>query len=245
MNFPAGGTWYLVPHDELVDLVGQTTNWLNPTSWRKHGGYSSASPSPALLGELRPFALDPTLDPADDTATESNETPPPTRKNEDARPVTPLAVILGPDAGGTRTWAMRPKPWKGQDTNARLRLPDWKKLTSWPAARMTPPTSASGARSVSTSASNELGRTSKLFSQTRTGFGTWDHTTSWWTSSGAPPHGWTHTPGGWWVGTVPPPHHAGCATRSGISPSGWGRNLRWNGAGSRPKRAGWPQNTQV
>ena len=34
-------------------------------------------PSPALLGELRPFALDPTLDPADDTATESNETPPP------------------------------------------------------------------------------------------------------------------------------------------------------------------------
>ena len=87
MNFPAGGTWYLVPHDELVDLVGKTTNWLNTTSWRKHGGYSSASPSPALLGELRPFALDPTLDAAADTATESNETPPPIRKNEDARPV--------------------------------------------------------------------------------------------------------------------------------------------------------------
>ena len=98
MNFPAGGSWYLVPHDELVDLVGQTTNWLNTTSWQKHGGYSSASPSPALLGELRPFALDPTLDPADDTATESNETPPPIRKNKDARPVTPL----GRDSGSGR-----------------------------------------------------------------------------------------------------------------------------------------------
>ena len=98
MNFPAGGSWYLVPHDELVDLVGQTTNWLNTTSWQKHGGYSSASPSPALLGELRPFVLDPTLDPADDTATESNETPPPIRKNEDARPVTPL----GRDSGSGR-----------------------------------------------------------------------------------------------------------------------------------------------
>ena len=98
MNFPAGGSWYLVPHDELVDLVGQTTNWLNTTSWQKHGGYSSASPSPALLDELRPFALDPTLDPADDTATESNETPPPIRKNEDARPVTPL----GRDSGSVR-----------------------------------------------------------------------------------------------------------------------------------------------
>ena len=67
MNFPAGGTWYLVPHDDLVDLVGQTTNWLNTTSWRKHGGYSSANPSTALLGELRPFALGQTLEPVADT----------------------------------------------------------------------------------------------------------------------------------------------------------------------------------
>ena len=89
MNFPAGGTWYLVPHDDLVDLVGQTTNWLNTTSWRKHGGYSSANPSTALLGELRPFALGQTLEPVADTATASNETLPPTQKDEDARPVTP------------------------------------------------------------------------------------------------------------------------------------------------------------
>ena len=25
MNFPCGGIWYLVPHDKLVALVGQTT----------------------------------------------------------------------------------------------------------------------------------------------------------------------------------------------------------------------------
>ena len=160
-------------------------------------------------------------------------------------PLLPLAVILVPAAGVTRTWAMRPKPWRVPATPARHRPRDWKKQTSSPVARMMTQQSASGARAVSTSASNELGRTSTLFSQTRTGFGAWDHTTSWWTSSGAPPHGWTHTPGGWRVGTVQPPHHAGCATRSGISPSGWGRPLRRNGTGSRPKRAGWSQNTRV
>ena len=159
-------------------------------------------------------------------------------------PFTPPGRVLVPDAGGTRTWAMRPKPWRAPATPARHRPRDWKKRTSSPVAGMMTQQSASGARAVSTSASNELGRTSILFSQTRTGSGTWDHTTSWWTSSGAPPHGWTHTRGGWRAGTVQPPHHAGCATRSGISPSGWGRNLRRNGSGSRPKRAEWPQNTQ-
>ena len=34
MNFPCKGTWYLVPHDHLVELVGQTTNWLNTSSWK-------------------------------------------------------------------------------------------------------------------------------------------------------------------------------------------------------------------
>ena len=89
MNFPSGGTWYLVPHDDLVDLIGQTTNWLNTTSWREHSGYSSANPSPSLLEKLRPFVLNPTREPTGDPATTFNETLPPTQKNEDARPVTP------------------------------------------------------------------------------------------------------------------------------------------------------------
>ena len=58
MNFPSGGTWYLVPHDKLVELVGETTNWLNTSSWQENGLYSSANPSPRLLQQLRPFAVE-------------------------------------------------------------------------------------------------------------------------------------------------------------------------------------------
>lgn len=55
MNFPVRGTWYLVPHDELVELVERSTNWLNTKSWNKNRRYSSAHPSSKLLDELRPF----------------------------------------------------------------------------------------------------------------------------------------------------------------------------------------------
>ncbi len=59
MNFKVAGTWYLVPHDELIDIIGQATNWLNTQSWQQeHGAYSSNNPSLTLLEKLRPFALD-------------------------------------------------------------------------------------------------------------------------------------------------------------------------------------------
>ena len=58
MNFPCKGTWYLVPHDDLVELVGQTTNWLHTSSWQDYGGYSSANPSPALMERLRPYGIE-------------------------------------------------------------------------------------------------------------------------------------------------------------------------------------------
>ena len=82
MNFPSGGTWYLAPHDDLVYLVGQTTNWLNTASWRERGHYSSANPSPALLEKLQSFALDPAQEPPAAGVLESDETPTPPRKNE-------------------------------------------------------------------------------------------------------------------------------------------------------------------
>ena len=56
MNFPSAGAWCLVPHDKLVEVIGETTNWLNTSSWQEHGSYSSANPSPRLLQQLRPFA---------------------------------------------------------------------------------------------------------------------------------------------------------------------------------------------
>ena len=58
MNFPCRGSWYLVPHDHLVGLIGQTTNWLNTSSWQDHGGYSSTNPAPGLLEQLLPYAID-------------------------------------------------------------------------------------------------------------------------------------------------------------------------------------------
>lgn len=64
INFPSGGTWYLVPHDKLVEAIGENTNWLNTTSWQEHGSYSSANPSPKLLQQLRPFAVEATEAPA-------------------------------------------------------------------------------------------------------------------------------------------------------------------------------------
>ena len=57
MNFQARGTWYLMPHDTLVEIVGRTTNWLKTRSWIERGSYSSGSPSVVLLEKLSPFAL--------------------------------------------------------------------------------------------------------------------------------------------------------------------------------------------
>ena len=58
MNFPSAGTWYLVPHNKLVEVIGETTNWLNTSSWQENGLYSSANPSPKLLQQLHPFAVE-------------------------------------------------------------------------------------------------------------------------------------------------------------------------------------------
>ena len=62
MNFPAAGNWYLVPHDELVEIVGETTNWLHTPSWTVGGKYHNANPPKKLLARLRPFAL--TIEPS-------------------------------------------------------------------------------------------------------------------------------------------------------------------------------------
>lgn len=56
MCFPVRGTWYLVSHDELVKIAGDTTPWLDSPSWRS-GGYSSASPSRKMLNRLARYAL--------------------------------------------------------------------------------------------------------------------------------------------------------------------------------------------
>ena len=57
MSFPVHSRWYLVPHDELVRIAGETTPWLSSNSWVKQGGYSSGKPSKAMLVRLEQFAL--------------------------------------------------------------------------------------------------------------------------------------------------------------------------------------------
>ena len=49
-------TWYLVPHDELIQIARDTTPWLDSESWRR-GGYSSGNPSHAMMQLLHPYAL--------------------------------------------------------------------------------------------------------------------------------------------------------------------------------------------
>ena len=51
ITFPIDGRFYLLPHDELVEIASRTTNWLNTPSWRS-GAYSSGGPSTKMKQAL-------------------------------------------------------------------------------------------------------------------------------------------------------------------------------------------------
>ena len=57
MNFPVGDGWYLIEHDELVRIVGESTSWLDSGSWTKKGAYSSGRPSRALVERLARYRV--------------------------------------------------------------------------------------------------------------------------------------------------------------------------------------------
>lgn len=57
MAFPIKGYWYLIEHETLVEIVGETTQWLDSSSWREHGAYSSKSPNRSLIEALSPWRL--------------------------------------------------------------------------------------------------------------------------------------------------------------------------------------------
>jgi hypothetical protein len=59
MAFPHGGLWYLVPHDLLIKMAGESTDWLKSSSWLVREGYSSISVNPALLASLADYRLGP------------------------------------------------------------------------------------------------------------------------------------------------------------------------------------------
>lgn len=62
MAFPLRGLWYLVEHDNLVRIVGDTTKWLSTDSWITAGGYSSDAPNRTLESALHDNVLGPAND---------------------------------------------------------------------------------------------------------------------------------------------------------------------------------------
>ena len=135
MNFPCRGAWYLVPHDHLVELIGQTTNWLNTSSWQDNGGYSSTNPAPALLEQLRPYAIEELPKPAPQSTKQTGKAPAPPAR---ARTVTgtrpePLLAELGNSRHPNLTATQRaltaagyscsppPAEWRGNYLTARQR----------------------------------------------------------------------------------------------------------------------------
>jgi hypothetical protein len=57
MAFPIHKHWYLVEHDALIEIISETTNWLNTDSWLNEGLYTSTAPNKKLLIALSKFAL--------------------------------------------------------------------------------------------------------------------------------------------------------------------------------------------
>lgn len=55
--FPLNGSWCMLEHDRLVELVREKTNWLNTDSWELRGIYNSASPSKKLMDLLKEYRL--------------------------------------------------------------------------------------------------------------------------------------------------------------------------------------------
>ncbi len=50
------GGWFLVPHDELLAIVGECTGWLNTQAWTS-GNYSSGNPPVKLMDQLLDYRI--------------------------------------------------------------------------------------------------------------------------------------------------------------------------------------------
>lgn len=57
ITFPNKGYWFLIEHDGLVKLIEKTTGWLDTSSWKDKGSYSSKNINRELLHELAQFKL--------------------------------------------------------------------------------------------------------------------------------------------------------------------------------------------
>ena len=59
MCFGVRGQWYLIPNDDLLSIVGETTPWLESDQWLTKGYYNTPQPNAKLVKRLSEFVLDP------------------------------------------------------------------------------------------------------------------------------------------------------------------------------------------
>ena len=57
MCFAVKESWFLIPHDRLIEIVGSRTNWLNTKSWREGGTYVVTKPSRKMMEAISKFEL--------------------------------------------------------------------------------------------------------------------------------------------------------------------------------------------
>ena len=57
ISWPSAGSFYLIMHSKLIELLGRTTDWLESDSWISHGGYSSKGPNKKTVEALKPYLL--------------------------------------------------------------------------------------------------------------------------------------------------------------------------------------------
>lgn len=57
MCFRAHDNWYMIEHDELVRLLGETTGYLESGSWTENGNYSAGKPSKSVMVALESYRI--------------------------------------------------------------------------------------------------------------------------------------------------------------------------------------------
>ena len=55
--FPYENQFYMIPHDHLIEVIQNATQWLNSKSWTENGAYSTGNPSKELLSIIEDFKL--------------------------------------------------------------------------------------------------------------------------------------------------------------------------------------------
>jgi hypothetical protein len=55
--FPYKKSFYMIPHDKMVEIVEKKTIWLDSSSWKENGFYHSHRPSRELVEEIEKYKL--------------------------------------------------------------------------------------------------------------------------------------------------------------------------------------------